>query len=117
MIPFLQQVAQHYYRTGEAWGSTFVFPNRRSLAFFRKYFSEAMAADPAAKAHWAPEAVTINDFFYRCGGFSETDKVTLILELYDVYKELSPLGETLDDFIFWGNSEKGGLDGISLNIV
>ena len=117
MIPFLQQVAQHYYRTGEAWGSTFVFPNRRSLAFFRKYFSEAMAADPAAKAHWAPEAVTINDFFYRCGGFSETDKVTLILELYDVYKELSPLGETLDDFIFWGDVLLGDFDDVDKYLV
>ena len=117
MTPFLQQVAQHYYRTGEAWGSCFVFPNRRSLAFFRKYLSEAMAADPAAKVQWAPEAVTINDFFYRAGGFFATDKVTLILELYDVYKELSPLKETLDDFIFWGDVLLSDFDDVDKYLV
>ena len=117
MIPFLQQVAQHYYRSGEVWGACFVFPNRRSLAFFRKYLSDEMAADPAAQAHFAPEAVTINDFFYRSGGFSATDKVTLLLELYDVYKSLSPLREPLDEFIFWGDVLLSDFDDVDKYLV
>ena len=117
MTPFLQQVAKHYYRTGEVWGACLVFPNRRSLAFFRKYLSDEMAADPSSQAHFAPETVTINDFFYRSGGFAETDKVTLLLALYEVYKDLSPLKEPLDEFIFWGDVLLSDFDDIDKYLV
>ena len=117
MTPFLQQVAGHYYRTGEIWTSCFVFPNRRSLAFFKKYLSQAVAADPDGAVHFVPELVTINDFFYRTGGLSETDKVTLILELYEVYKDLSPLKESLDEFIFWGDVLLSDFDDVDKYLV
>ena len=117
MTPFLQQVAGHYYATGEIWTSCFVFPNRRSLAFFRKYVSEAVAADPDAGTRLAPECCTINDFFYRAGGFAPTDKVTLLLELYEVYKTLSPLQESLDEFIFWGDVLLGDFDDVDKYLV
>ncbi len=117
MTPFLQQVARHYYRTGEVWDSCFVFPNRRSLAFFRKYLSGEMAADASSGAHFAPAMFTINDFFYRAGRFAETDKVTLLLELYEVYKDLSPLKEPLDEFIFWGDVLLADFDDVDKYLV
>ena len=117
MTPFLQQVAGHYYRTGEIWTSCFVFPNRRSLAFFRKYLTEAVAADPQAQTRWAPQLCTINDFFYRAGHFAETDKITLLLELYQVYRTLSPLKEDLDEFIFWGDVLLGDFDDVDKYLV
>ena len=46
---------------------------------------------------------TINDFFYKLCGSRPVDRLTLMLVLYDCYKELNPAAETLDDFIFWGD--------------
>ena len=43
MIPFLKQVADHYYKSGGISERCFVFPNRRSLVFFQKYLVEAVA--------------------------------------------------------------------------
>ncbi|MCR4824128.1 MAG: PD-(D/E)XK nuclease family protein [Bacteroidales bacterium] len=105
MTPFLDQVARHYFAQGETERCCFVFPNRRALAFFRKYLGScaARAAQPAI----APELFTMNDFFYELAGVrTQTDQVHLLLTLYDCYKPLyeasGATAEPLDDFIFWG---------------
>jgi len=46
---------------------------------------------------------TVNDFFYKASGSAAADRVTLLLRLYDCYKELNPKAEPLDEFIFWGD--------------
>ena len=78
----------------------FVFPNRRSIAFFRKYLAAEVAA--SGKPCVAPKMLTINDFFYRAAGAVPTDRLQLLLELYSCYRELNEKAEPLDDFIFWG---------------
>lgn len=113
MIPFLQQVARHYFAAAEIEKLCFVFPNRRSAVFFKKYLQEAVS-DPqvnaAAFGHGGavrpivmPQLLTINDFFQRIHGGVAADRVTLLLDLYDSYKSLNPKAEPLDDFIFWGD--------------
>ena len=47
--------------------------------------------------------LTVADFFGKLYGRPVADKVTLLLELYDVYKNLYPHAEPLDDFVFWGD--------------
>lgn len=47
--------------------------------------------------------LTINDFFYRIAGVQPSDKVDLLLELYDCYKTVNSKAEPLDEFIFWGD--------------
>jgi hypothetical protein len=47
--------------------------------------------------------LTINDFFHKVGGMHSVDRVRLLIELYDCYKECNPKAETLDEFIFWGD--------------
>ena len=100
MIPFLRQVAAHYHSSGRLDEHCFVFPNRRSLVFFRKYLSDCVKASGAPAV--LPEMFTMNDFFYRITGASPAGQVALLLELYDCYKVLNPAHETLDEFIFWG---------------
>lgn len=105
---FLRQVAEYYYTNGEVERFCFIFPNRRSIAFFSKYLSEAVKG--ADKPIVAPEMFTVNDFFYKVSGRKSIDRVTQLLELYQAYVEvfaahdrqggLKP--ETLDEFIFWG---------------
>ncbi|MBQ9892536.1 MAG: PD-(D/E)XK nuclease family protein [Bacteroidales bacterium] len=103
MTPFLEQVARHYYALGGMDRLCMVFPNRRSMVFFRKYLSGAVASDPGASPMRMPCLLTINDFFCRMYGGEVTDRVRLILALYDCYSDLYPGHEPLDDFIFWGD--------------
>lgn len=122
MNPFLKQVADHYYSEGSISDKCFVFPNRRSMAFFVKYLREAVAesakADPdGTKPLLMPCTLTINDFFYRIHGSEITDRVTLILELYECYRQLYPQAESLDEFISWGEVILGDFADVDKNLV
>ncbi len=110
MVPFLKQVASHYYNAGRVDQCRFVFPNRRSRVFFMKYLSECVrGGDQPLRA---PEMFTMNDFFARAAGLEPADRVHLLLKLYDCYKALYPKAESLDDFIFWGDVLLGDFDDV-----
>lgn len=110
MPQFLKQIAEHYYNSQNISNLCFVFPNRRSMVFFRKWLSETAKNDPQSKVFTMPELLTMNDFFYKVSGSAVTDRVSLLLELYDCYKALNPKAESLDDFIFWGDVILGDFD-------
>ena len=48
MVPFLKQVAAHYYSGGDIGNTCFLFPNRRSLVFFKKYLGDLVRKAVAA---------------------------------------------------------------------
>ena len=102
MTPFLKQVADHYYKSGKLEKMCFIFPNRRSMVFFKKYLGEAVAAD-ASKPVIVPGAYTVSDFFCRMSDVVPADRVTLLLVLYECYSILNPHAESLDDFVYWGD--------------
>ena len=115
MIPFLQQVARHYYAEGGVEDLCFIVPNRRAKLFFEKYLAGCVAE--AGRPLCSPEVYTMDDFFYTLAGAQKTDQVHLLLELYDCYKPLygaqGAKVEDLDDFIFWGGvllSDFGDVD-------
>ena len=99
MTPFLKQVAEHYFSSGNIEKRCFIFPNRRSMVFFKKYLGEALTHPVVT-----PRMMTINDFFFTVSGKNQADRVTLLLELYDCYKALNTKAESLDEFIFWGDT-------------
>lgn len=113
MDPFLRQVARHYYEGHQIEHCCFVFPNRRSLVFFRKYLGGLVRERPLL----APEMYTINDFFYKVYDVHATDKLHLLLELYNCYRELNPEAEPLDEFIFWGDVMLSDFDDIDKYLV
>lgn len=100
MVPFLKQVAVHYFRQGNVGRRCFVFPNRRAMVFFKKYLGECVSAGGTPIV--SPQMYTMNDFFYRITGKSPASREQLILRLYDCYKKFDRRDEELDDFIFWG---------------
>ena len=108
MTPFLKQVVDHYLAAGGISSRCFIFPNRRSQVFFKKYLGEAVRASGTPII--APKILTINDFFYELAGTKPTDKVSLLLELYDCYKSIYRNAEPLDEFIFWGDVILGDFD-------
>ncbi len=99
MIPFLKQVADHYFDSGRLEERCFIFPNRRSMEFFRKYLNESVKDRPLIH----PEMITMNDFFAKASGMRVEGRVMLLLRLYDCYRKLNPAAEPLDEFIFWGD--------------
>jgi len=116
MQPFLKQVADHYYKKGDISGRCFVFPNRRSMVFFRKYLSEAVKGEPSCPL-LEPRMVTVNDFFYKVSGMTQADRVAQLLELYECYRDLNPKAESLDEFIFWGDVILGDFNDVDKYFV
>ena len=103
MVPFLKQVARYYYDSGKISSRCFIFPNRRSMVFFRKHLAETLSASDGAAPLVMPRMLTINDFFYEVSGAAPADKVRLLLYLYRCYAELNTKAEPLDEFVFWGD--------------
>jgi hypothetical protein len=102
MVPFLKQVADHYYSCGDIQERCFIFPNRRSMVFFKKHLSNAVASS-AGRAVLMPKLMTVNEFFAGMADGKVADRVTLLVKLYDCYRKLNPHAESLDEFIFWGD--------------
>ena len=100
MKPFLKQVAEYYYSLGDISRRCFVFPNRRSMVYFSKCLCDAVRGNTPIVA---PQMLTINDLFYKIAGLFASDRVRLLLELYECYKNLNPKAESLDEFVFWGD--------------
>lgn len=93
----------------------FIFPNRRALVFFKKYLGDEFSRKGAASL--APEMFPMNEFVYSVTGAHSTDKVRLLVDLYDCYKKLNPQGEELDDFIFWGGVLLSDFDDVDKYLV
>lgn len=116
MAEYLRQVADHYISYPDLPQRCFIFPNRRSLTFFRKYLAEAVARSGRGPIV-APQMYTVNDFFYHVCGAEVTDRVMLLLHLYESYKALNPRAETLDEFIFWGDVLLSDFDDVDKYLV
>ncbi|MDR2775712.1 MAG: PD-(D/E)XK nuclease family protein [Tannerella sp.] len=114
MTPFLKQIATIFYdRYGQdIHRMTFVFPNKRSGMFFRKYLSEA-----AARPVFSPAILTINDLFQKLNPKQQADRIKLLFMLYDIYKRQSDGGETFDDFVYWGEMLLNDFDDIDKYLV
>lgn len=100
MTAFLKQVADHYSHSEDFSRTLFIFPNRRSLAFFRKYLCERARME--SKVRLLPVLTTVSDFYTNLSGLREADNITLLTMLYDAYREVNPKAEPLDDFVWWG---------------
>ncbi|WP_186758510.1 PD-(D/E)XK nuclease family protein [Echinicola salinicaeni] len=76
---------------------TVILPNRRAGLFFTKYLGQLIS-----QPMWVPAVRTIEDLFYELAGQRPTDQLSLIFELYKVYKELQSDPEPFDRFYYWG---------------
>ena len=116
MKEFLRQVAVQWLDGGGMEDLCFIFPNRRSLAFFRKYLSESVKERGGAPFR-SPALFTMNDFFYKVVGAYPSSRVKLLLELHRCYNALIPKEESLDEFIFWGDVILSDFDDVDKYLV
>ena len=114
--PFLKQAAAHYLAT-DIQDICFIFPNRRSSVFFRKYLGDLLRERGSDRPIHAPMSLTINDFFYRVHGGEVTDRIRLLLALYESYQAVYPKAEPLDEFIFWGEVILADFDDVDKFLV
>ena len=115
MTPFLQQVARNYAASADSSALVFVFPNRRSMIFFKKWFVRESASTGGVRM--LPRMVTMADFFAALSGTKACDRITQLLLLYEDYKQLNPKAESLDDFIYWGDVILRDFDDIDKYLV
>ncbi|WP_192349337.1 PD-(D/E)XK nuclease family protein [Algoriphagus sp. Y33] len=98
MHSFLRNTAKEILESGaDLQKLTVVLPNRRAGLFFTQHLG-SLISEPT----WMPEVKTIEEIFYELAGNRPADELTLIFELYRVYRELNPEAETFDRFYFWG---------------
>ena len=116
MKPFLQQVAAHYLAAQNIEGRCFIFPNRRSLVFFKKYLGDLLRASGQGPM-MVPPLYTINDFFGKVADAHASDRLRLLLELYACYAALNPQAEPLDEFLFWGEVLLADFDDVDKYLV
>lgn len=98
MKPFLEKLAEELYsryREGIS-GIQVVFPSRRAGIYFKKHLS-GLLKEPI----WSPSTCGISDFIRDNSENSIADELTLIFELYEVYRELAE-EVTFDKFYPWG---------------
>ena len=113
---FLEGVARAYLsRYEEMSDICFVFPNKRSRAFFLKYLSDNMGQ----KVMLAPEVLDISEFMGRIAGLEVASRIDLLFRLYNVYCHLSGSSAKLDTetgllnfdrFASWGEVILGDLN-------
>lgn len=90
-----------------------VFPNRRAGLFFRRHLAKLID-----KPVWEPRIISFEDFVQEQSGLQVPDQLTLILELYKIFKKHLPKGtERLDRFYFWGDMLLKDFDEIDKYLV
>ena len=117
-MKFLEAVAARYARRESLVRTCFVFPNRRSATFFKRWLGLA-----AGRPVFVPNVLTIDELFARIAGVAETkDKARLLDILYREYIRLMPRPadaepESFDQFIYWGDILLSDFDDLDKYLV
>lgn len=115
--PYLRQAAEYWYGKGDLFRKCLIFPNRRSMVFFQKHLCDLVRDANPSRPMRLPQMFTVNDFFCRILDLKVTDKVSLLLTLYDCYCKLVKSPEPLDEFVFWGDVIIADFDDVDKYLV
>ncbi|PVX50051.1 PD-(D/E)XK nuclease superfamily protein [Balneicella halophila] len=114
MRPFLHHTAQHLWNLyGEQLSDLkIVFPNKRSLIYFKKYLKEF-----ATDYFIVPECLIINDLIVEQSRKVVADKLTLRGKLYKSFKKFNDTNESFSEFYPFANLLLGDFDTIDKHLV
>ncbi len=112
MEKFLTKLAEKlkYDFGNDVSGICVVFPSRRAGLHFKKHLGMLYGAPI-----WAPAVYSIEDFIEALSPLPVSEKLTLIFELFEIYKTHSD--ETFDKFYPWGEILLRDFDDIDKNMV
>ncbi|WP_430816833.1 PD-(D/E)XK nuclease family protein [Carboxylicivirga sp. RSCT41] len=111
---FLNAIASYYYKNAknELSDYCFVFPSQRAGIFFTNYLRQ-LVDEPS----WAPQILTVNDFFGSLTKQIVADNITLLFTLHQVYNQVSGKNISFDEFLPWGDMFLGDFDDIDKYLV
>ncbi len=85
MKMFIDQLAEYLIKENADLSKTIViFPNRRPALFLNRALGKL-----SNKPIFAPQTFSIRDFIYKHSDFAQTDNITLLFKLYDVYRHVN----------------------------
>jgi hypothetical protein len=112
-MTFLQQTAQRIFDNhGPSLSDVWVIlPTRRAVSVFLEEL-----ASHSDRPFLAPHALAVDDFITQSAGIQLIDSVSLLFELYDVFREIDPLVE-FEQFIGWASVLLADFDRIDQYLV
>ncbi len=113
-MSFLDQSAQHIFgkhQLSQLKNVCVVLPNRRAVFYFKQALAK-LSDTPFV----APEILAIDDFVMQMSGVSQIDAVSLLFELYEIFKKYDPAVK-FDRFISWAPTLLRDFDTIDLYLV
>lgn len=87
-----------------------IFPNKRACLFLNNY----LLSD--AQPVWAPQYMTISEFFTSMVKIDVADPIETVIRLYKHYCELTGSNESIDFFYGWGERILADFDDIDKNL-
>ena len=98
-VTFLENVAKYIFEqhSDNLENSVVVFPGRRAAVFFKKYLSSI-----PHKTMWAPQMITVAEFFSKLSDIRILDDLKLLFLLYQIFREETKSPESFDEFYHWG---------------
>ncbi len=112
-MTFLRQTAKRVFDThGPSLSDVWVIlPTRRAVSVFLDELA-ALSDRPFL----APHTLAVDDFITQAAGVQLIDSVSLLFELYDVFKEIDPLVE-FEQFIGWASVLLADFDRVDQYLV
>jgi CRISPR/Cas system-associated exonuclease Cas4 (RecB family) len=94
-LPFLKEIASFLLEPGEynLSETCVVFPNKRARLYLSKYMGE-LTDQPV----WAPRYTTINELMESLSGYIYADKLTILFELFEIYRQETKSEENFENF-------------------
>ncbi|GHT21021.1 hypothetical protein FACS189430_00410 [Bacteroidia bacterium] len=114
MKGFLEQTAEYLHRVyGEQLEHfCIVFPNVRAGLFFKEYLARL-----STKPVWSPAFRSVSHLMEEITGWTPADRLTLVFDLYQAFREHKTTEESFEDFYFWGEMLLDDFDDIDKNLV
>jgi CRISPR/Cas system-associated exonuclease Cas4 (RecB family) len=113
-LPFLREIADILLQPGSynLSETCVVFPNKRARLYLSKYIGEL-----SDKPVWAPKYLSINELMESLSGFVYADRLTIVFELFEVYKLVTQLPESFDSFYHYAEPLLSDFDEIDKYLV
>jgi hypothetical protein len=94
-LPFLREIASLLLQSGKynLTDTCVVFPNKRARLYLGRHLGEL-----AEKPVWAPRYLTISEMMESMSGYIYADRLTLLFELYEVFRSATGTSESFDSF-------------------
>lgn len=100
MEPFLHQIASYIDKKygKNLYRTSIIFPGRRAGVFFNAYLNNIITNPKIG-----PKIITISELVSELSPLQIPDRMSMIVDLFGIYKKVTGSHETLDEFYFWGD--------------